>query len=253
MAPAFCWRCILGDYIWQQLFATVLPRPLGGLLSKRCVLGKKQNKTKQKKKKKRKKCFKVEWWCVQKCCHYEINHIISRRRPSTSPVSPLCCHWKYLLFCFGLSADHMVTPSAGTGVFGGAMMKASRRGEWGSDEGRKEDPRLSFREEGREWGVLSSSINFQMSVAKNSLPPPPARAHTHTHTPPSLTNTRRIARTHIDAPLLTSPCARSHCQLGLQLYLCKSCIMPPPPSILPTPSPYVHLRAHSSPPPHTRS
>lgn len=184
----------------------------------------------------------MEWWCVQKCCHYEINHIISRRRPSTSPVSPLCCHWKYLLFCLGLSADHMVTPSAGTGVFGGAMMKASRRGEWGSDEGRKEDPRLSFREEGREWGVLSSSINFQMSVAKNSLPPPPARAHTHTHTPPSLTNTRRIARTHIDAPLLTSPCARSHCQLGLQLYLCKSCIMPPPTSFPPRRHTYTYAR-----------
>lgn len=82
--------------------------------------------------------------------------------------------------------------------------------------------------------MLSSSINFQMSAAKNSLPPPPpARAHTHTHTPPSLTNTRRIARTHIDAPLLTSPCARSHRQLGLQLYLCKSCIMPPPQASFP--------------------
>lgn len=85
---------------------------------------------------------------------------------------------------------------------------------------------------GRKGGSEECSLRPLISkclLLRIACPPPPARAHTHTHTPPSLTNTRRIARTHIDAPLLTSPCARSHCQLGLQLYLCKSCIMPPPP------------------------
>ncbi len=81
--------------------------------------------------------------------------------------------------------------------FGGAMRKASRRGEERRGEerrgegAREEDPRLGFGEGGRK--ELSSSINFQMSVAKNSLPPPP-----------SLTNTHRLARASFDAHLLYS-------------------------------------------------
>lgn len=106
-------------------------------------------------------------------------------------------------------AEHMVAPLNRHQRFDEAM-----RGEEHSAEEERRDTGLGFggggvgrdggREGGREGGrQLSSSINFQMSVAKNSLPPPPS----------SLTNNRRAAlrahrRCHADicAPAVIREC-----------------------------------------------
>lgn len=75
-------------------------------------------------------------------------------------------------------AEHMVAPLNRHQRFDEAMRGEEHSG--GSKGGRRRETGLGFGQGGRE-GELSSSINFQMSVAKNSLPPPPS----------SLTNNRR--------------------------------------------------------------
>lgn len=86
------------------------------------------------------------------------------------------------------AAEHMVALLNRLQRFDEAMRGAQRRKRRGSGGGRR-DTGLGFWQGGGQkvemdgGNELSSSINFQMSVAKNSLPPPPS----------SSTNNRRAA------------------------------------------------------------